>query len=90
MNGKHNDRTDREPGQALAVRPDGGRETCRVTKLMRFHGLQRVDTEEAVAGDIVALAGAGEATVGDTICPADQPDALPAIPIDEFLKSIGK
>ena len=35
---------------------------------MTFHGLERIDCDEAPAGDIVALAGTGEATVGDTIC----------------------
>ncbi len=69
--------------QATVVRPTGEQENFRVTKLMRFRGLERVDTNEAEAGDIVALAGAGDATVGDTICPADAPEPLPAIPIDE-------
>jgi GTP-binding protein len=50
---------------------------------MTFKGLERVDCERAEAGDIVALAGAGDATVGDTICPAEHPNPLPAIPIEE-------
>jgi len=69
--------------QAVVCKPDGTREPFRVTKLMTFRGLERVDTDEAIAGDIIALAGAGSATVGDTICAADTPDPLPAIPIDE-------
>ena len=69
--------------QAVVCKPDGSREAFRVSKLMRFRGLERVETERAVGGDIVALAGAGSATVGDTICPAAHPEPLASIPIDE-------
>jgi GTP-binding protein len=69
--------------QAVACRATGERDTFRVTSLMTFHGLERVDCDEAPAGDIVALAGAGEATVGDTVCPVDAPDPLPVLTIDE-------
>jgi GTP-binding protein len=69
--------------QAVICKPDGARETFKVTKLMTFKGLERLDADEAGAGDIVALAGAGSATVGDTICPVEQPDPRAAIPIDE-------
>jgi GTP-binding protein len=69
--------------QAVICKPDGARETFKVTKLMTFKGLDRLDADEASAGDIVALAGAGSATVGDTICPVEQPDPRAAIPIDE-------
>jgi len=69
--------------QAVVLKPDGGRETFRVTKLMSFRGLERVDVEEAHAGDIVALAGAGDATVGDTIGAVGTEVGLPAIPIEE-------
>jgi GTP-binding protein len=69
--------------QAVVLKPGGGRETFRVTKLMSFRGLERVDIDEAYAGDIVALAGAGDATVGDTICAVGSEEALPSIPIEE-------
>ena len=69
--------------QACVCHPSGHKGTFRVSKLMTFAGLDRIDTDEASAGDIVALSGAGDATVGDTICPADAPDPLVAIPIDE-------
>jgi len=69
--------------QAVVCKPDGTREQFRVSKLMRFRGLDRVETDKAVGGDIVALAGAGSATVGDTICPAQSPEPMKAIPIDE-------
>jgi GTP-binding protein len=69
--------------QAVICKTDGSRETFKVTKLMTFKGLERLDADEASAGDIIALAGAGSATVGDTICPVENPDPRPAIPIDE-------
>jgi GTP-binding protein len=69
--------------QAVICKPDGTRENFKVTKLMTFKGLERLDAESAAAGDIIALAGAGSATVGDTICPVENPDPRPAIPIDE-------
>jgi len=69
--------------QAVVCKPNGELEPFRVTKLMTFQGLERVDCEQAFAGDIVALAGAGSATVGDTLCPVESPETLPAIPIDE-------
>jgi GTP-binding protein len=68
--------------QAVVCRPDGFREQFRVVQLMTFKGLERIDCDEASAGDIIALAGAGDATVGDTICAATHPNPLPAIPID--------
>ncbi|MFT7578670.1 MAG: GTP-binding protein [Myxococcota bacterium] len=69
--------------QAVVVNPDGPREKFRVSQLMTFDGLDRIDCEHAVAGDIVALAGAGSATVGDTICLQAAPNPMPMIPIDE-------
>jgi GTP-binding protein len=58
-------------------------ESFRVTKLMSFRGLERVDVDEVAAGDIVALAGAGSATVGDTICPVDRPEPMSPMTVDE-------
>ena len=68
---------------AVVCKLDGTREAFKVTKLQTFIGLDRTDCEEAAAGDIVALSGAGSATVGDTICPAEHPDPRPRIAVDE-------
>jgi GTP-binding protein len=55
----------------------------KITKLFSFHGLQRKETNEAEAGDIVMIAGLPNIFIGETICDdADQP-ALPAINVDE-------
>ena len=69
--------------QAVTCTPDGRQERFRVSQLMTFKGLERIDCEQAEAGDIIALAGAGGATVGDTICAAATPLPMKAIPIDE-------
>jgi GTP-binding protein len=57
-------------------------EVGRLTKLMGFRGLDRVTVEEALAGDIVAVAGLTEATVPDTIGSPELTGPLPAIPVD--------
>jgi GTP-binding protein len=54
----------------------------RITKLMAFRDLKRIDIEEASAGDIIALAGIANATVADTICAIEVSEPLPAQPID--------
>ncbi|SDJ22145.1 translational GTPase TypA [Lutimaribacter saemankumensis] len=57
-------------------------EQFRVTKIQAFRGLQMQDIDEAVAGDIVSLAGMSKATVSDTICALAVEDPLEAQPID--------
>jgi GTP-binding protein len=57
-------------------------ETGRLTKLMGFRGLERVNIEEAEAGDIIAIAGLTEATIPDTICDASLTAPLPSTPVD--------
>ncbi|RJQ34155.1 translational GTPase TypA [Candidatus Parcubacteria bacterium] len=55
----------------------------RVTKLFTFHGLERKETEEAVAGDIVMVAGFPDIDIGETLCSNAEQEALPAINVDE-------
>ena len=57
-------------------------EQFRVTKILAFRGLAQQPIDEAVAGDIVTLAGMTKATVADTLCALDIDTALPAQPID--------
>jgi GTP-binding protein len=57
-------------------------EQGRITKLLAFRGLERTPIEEAVAGDIVAIAGMTEATVADTLCAPEVMEAIAARPID--------
>jgi GTP-binding protein len=57
-------------------------EQFRVTKIQAFRGLQMQDIDEAVAGDIVSIAGMSKATVADTICALAVDEPLDAQPID--------
>ncbi len=57
-------------------------ERFRVTKILAFRGLSQQPIEEAVAGDIVSIAGMTKATVADTLCDPSITDAIPAQPID--------
>ncbi|MCF1709903.1 translational GTPase TypA [Tabrizicola sp. J26] len=57
-------------------------EQFRVTKILAFRGLNQTAIDEAIAGDIVTLAGMTKATVADTLCALEVDTALPAQPID--------
>ncbi|GBG93920.1 GTP-binding protein TypA [Ligilactobacillus salitolerans] len=61
---------------------DGSQQNFRVTKLFGYFGLQRLEINEAKAGDLVAISGMDDIFVGETICPASHPDALPILRID--------
>ncbi len=65
------------------LRQDGSVvETGRLTKLMGFRGLERVNIEEAEAGDIIAIAGLTEATIPDSIGDPALTKPLYAVPVD--------
>jgi GTP-binding protein len=72
------------PGMAVrALARDGAEvERGRISKILAFRGLRRQPIEEALAGDIVALAGLSKATVADTVGEPAAQGALPAQPID--------
>ena len=65
------------------VRLDGSIKQFRVQKLFGFIGLKKVEIEEASAGDIVAVAGLADISVGETICTPGKEEALPILRIDE-------
>lgn len=69
--------------QAALVVESGEIIKGKVTKLMGFEGLKRVDLQEAGAGQIVAIAGFAAANIGETITCPEQPKALPLIKVDE-------
>ncbi|GAY74111.1 GTP-binding protein TypA/BipA [Lentilactobacillus kosonis] len=62
---------------------DGSTQNFRVTKLMGFFGLKRLDIEEAKAGDLIAISGMDEISVGETVVDAAHQEALPVLRIDE-------
>jgi GTP-binding protein len=71
-------------GQQVAwCREDGSITRVKVTELLRTEGLERVSAEHADAGDIVAVAGIAEVTIGDTLADPDDPHPLPRITVDE-------
>ena len=78
------------PGITLKAlrREDGEIERARVSKVLAFRGLKRQPVEEAMPGDIVAIAGFSTASVADTLCDLAVEDALPAQPIDPPTLSI--
>ena len=61
---------------------DGVIEQGRLSKLLAFRGLERRPIDEAVAGDIIAIAGLTETTVADTICAPEVSEPIPGQPID--------
>jgi GTP-binding protein len=65
------------------VKRDGTITTNKVTKIMKYVGLVRVEAQEAIAGDIVSIAGVQDIQVGETLASVDEPKGLPAIKIDE-------
>lgn len=72
-----------------ALSPDGKIiEQGRLTKLLAFRGVERIPVEQAVAGDIIAIAGLGAPTVADTICDPAVMTPIPAQPIDPPTLSI--
>lgn len=62
---------------------DGNISKRRISSLMTFEGLERVETKEAVCGDIVAIAGIDDITIGETISDPENPTALPVLSIEE-------
>ena len=69
--------------QAALYKEDGSIVKTKISKLLGFNGLNRVEIEEASAGNIVAVAGFGDANIGETITCPDEPQALPLINVDE-------
>lgn len=67
----------------MHINRDGVQKKCRVTALIGFEGLTKVEITEAKAGDIVAVAGISDVTIGETIADALSPSPLPLIDIEE-------
>jgi GTP-binding protein len=65
------------------VKGDGQISKAKVSSLFTFQGLKRIETKEASAGNIIALAGIEGITIGDTVTDAENPMPLPRIKVDE-------
>jgi GTP-binding protein len=70
-------------GQNVFLKTEDKKITGKIVKLFSFTGLQKIDVEEAVAGDIVMIAGIPDIFIGQTILAEDSDNLLPAISVDE-------
>ncbi len=69
--------------QAALIQRDGSISKGRITKLLGFDGLKRIEIPSATAGNIVAVTGFADANIGETITCPNEPMALPLIDVDE-------
>ncbi|MEK7172348.1 MAG: translational GTPase TypA [Patescibacteria group bacterium] len=73
-----------EMGKTIALcRRDGKMEHHRITKLFAFEGLKQTEVQLVECGDLAAVAGIPEITIGETIADGENPQALPVLKIDE-------
>ena len=73
-----------KPGMSVVLMSaDGKQEKAVVEKVFVNQGLKRVETEVGVSGDIVSITGIKNTNIGDTVCDAATPEALPTIKIEE-------
>ncbi len=69
--------------QVSLLKLDGTKKNFRVTKLFGFFGLNRLEINEAKAGDLIAVSGMEDIFVGETVTPVDTQESLPVLHIDE-------
>ena len=69
--------------QIMHINRDGVQTPYRLTSLMTFSGLDRLEAKEAYAGDVVSISGIPEITIGETIASFEHPVALPLLDIEE-------
>lgn len=67
---------------------DGTEGASKIEKIFTYKGLGKEETDRAEAGDIVAVCGVAEASIGDTIATGDNPEALPTIELEPPTLSI--
>lgn len=69
--------------EVMHINRAGEMKKARIVSLMTFEGLNRIDIQEAVANDLIAIAGIADITIGETIADALDPIALPVLAIEE-------
>ena len=69
--------------QVVVIDREGEKRKAKVLQVMGYLGLERMEVEQASAGDIVCITGVGELNISDTLCDPDRPEALPALSVDE-------
>jgi len=69
--------------QVKVIDSHAGVRNGRVLKIMGYHGLERVEVDNAQAGDIICITGLDELNISDTLCDPEVIEALPALSVDE-------
>lgn len=69
--------------QVTIIDSEGKTRNAKVGKVLGHLGLERIETDLAEAGDIVAITGTGELNISDTVCDTQNVEALPALSVDE-------
>jgi len=69
--------------EVMHIKRDGQMEKNKITSLMTFEGLDKVEVDKASAGDIIAITGIPEVTIGETIADIENPAPLPLLKIEE-------
>ena len=75
-------------GQTVKIMQKDTVKNAKIEQMFTYKGLGKEEAQEAIAGDIVALTGVGEANIGDTIATGDNPEALPTIELEPPTLSI--
>ena len=75
-------------GEVVALMSEHEIKKAKVGKVFTYDGLNRVEVAEASMGEIIAITGLGDISIGDTIADVDNPEALPAIRVDEPTLSV--
>jgi len=70
-------------GDLVTVMKEHGKSQVKISQLYTYGGLKRTSTKEALAGDIIAVAGIDDINIGDTLCSGNDPKALPRVTVDE-------
>lgn len=71
-------------GQSVVIcKADGTTQNARISRLYQFQGLNRVETQTAGFGDIIAVSGISDLNIGETACDPDCIEPLPFVKIDE-------
>jgi len=69
--------------EVIHINRAGEKKKARITSLITFEGLNRVETQEISAGDVAAISGIADITIGETVADATNPEALALIDIEE-------
>ncbi len=75
-------------GEVVAILSEHETKKSKIGKIFTYDGLNRVEINEAEMGEIIAITGLGDISIGDTISDFENPEALPAIRVDEPTLSV--